>query len=239
MARLGSICSAAAAAILVLPLLLGGCAGILVVGGLAGAAGGGYIAAQERGVDGIADDYALKTAIESRLIKANPALQAGITTTVYQGRVLLTGQVATAAMKTMADGLAGSTPGVRALYSEVEVAPAPGMWDDAKDTWITAQLRSQLIIDRDIRSTNYTIDTANGSVYLIGSARSQSELDRVTDIARYIQGVRRVISYVELRPGASATPVAATPAPSAQSATPAPADTQRPAPRDAIEVQRL
>jgi osmotically-inducible protein OsmY len=59
------------------------------------------------------------------------------------------------------------------------------------------------MLDADIRSGNYTIETENGSVFLIGSARSQAELDRATRIARYIPGVQRVVSYVELRPGTS------------------------------------
>jgi hypothetical protein len=67
------------------------------------------------------------------------------------------------------------------------------------------------MLDPDIRSGNYTIDTQRGSVYLIGSARSQAELERATRIARYIPGVKRVITYVELRPGA---PVAQQPTPS-------------------------
>ena len=58
------------------------------------------------------------------------------------------------------------------------------------------------MLDPDIRSGNYTIDTQKGSVYLIGSARSQAELERATRIAQYIPGVKRVVSYVELRAGA-------------------------------------
>src|SRR5438309_9739452 len=53
---------------------------------------------------------------------------------------------------------------------------------------MTARLRSEFMLDADIRSGgNYTIETENGSVYLIGSARSQAELDRATRIARYIR----------------------------------------------------
>jgi hypothetical protein len=68
------------------------------------------------------------------------------------------------------------------------------------------------MLDPDIRSGNYTIDTQKGSVYLIGSARSRAELERATRIAQYIPGVKRVVSYVELRPGA---PVAEQPMPAA------------------------
>jgi osmotically-inducible protein OsmY len=131
--------------------------------------------------------------------------------------------------------VAGQTHDVRAVYNEIEVAPVEGVFNGANDAWITAQLRSQLVIDGDVRSVNYTIDTTNGSVYLIGSARSQSELDRATQIARYVPGVKRVVSYVEIRGG---SPVAAMPAPS----TGTNSGLERPgaaAPRSPIEVQKL
>jgi hypothetical protein len=149
-------------------------------------------------------------------------------------------------MKAAAAQIAGSTRNVRALYDEVEVAPTGSAWDDAKDAWITTRVRSEMVVDADVRSVNYTIDTANGSVYLIGSARSQGELDRATRIARYVPGVRRVVSYVEIRGGA---PIAAMPAgpgaapwtgPSGNPPSFSP-DAYRPAgaPQAPIEVQKL
>ena len=194
-----------------LPLTLGGCAGALLVA-LAGAAGGGYAAAQERGVDGAVSDLQIETNLESAFAAADPGLNEGITTTVYQGRVLLAGTVATPQMKASAVEIASRVSGIKGLYDNVELAPARATWDAGRDAWITARIRSELMLDPDIRSGNYTIDTQKGSVYLIGSARSQAELERATRIAQYIPGVKRVVSYVELRPGA---PVAEQPIPAA------------------------
>ena len=194
-----------------LPLTLGGCAGALLVGALAGAAGGGYAAAQERGVNGAVSDLDIETNVESGFSAVGPGLNEGITTTVYQGRVLLAGTAPTPQMKARAMEVASHVAGVKTLYDNVEVAPPRATWDVTKDAWITARIRSELLLDPDIRSGNYTIDTQKGSVYLIGSARSQAELERATRIARYIPDVRRVVTYVELRPGA---PVAEQPLPS-------------------------
>src|SRR5207302_1871225 len=216
---------AALICVLALPLGLGGCAGALVAGGIAAAAGGGYAAGQERGVGGAVDDFTIRSDVEKAMLMADPQLQGGVNTTVYQGRVLLTGRVASPQMKMTAAQVAGRTPNVRGIYDELEVASPEGMWDDAKDAWITARVRSELVLDTDVRSVNYTIDTANGSVYLIGSARSQAELDRATRIARYVPGVRRVVSYVEVR---SAAPIAAGPPAAVRSGA---------APRSSIEVQ--
>jgi osmotically-inducible protein OsmY len=212
---------------LALPLALGGCAGALVAGGIAAAAGGGYAAGQERGVGGAVDDFTVRSDVEKAILMADPQLQGGVNTTVYQGRVLLTGRIANPQMKMTAAQAAGRTPNVRGVYDELEVASPEGMWDDARDAWITARLRSELMLDTDVKSVNYSIDTANGSVYLIGSARSQSELDRATRIARYVPGVRRVVSYVEVR---TAAPIAAGPPPAMRPGA---------APRSPIEVQKL
>jgi osmotically-inducible protein OsmY len=238
MARLHFVSTLACAIALplVLSLALSGCVGVAVVGGLGAAAGGGYAASQERGIPGAADDFAIKTAVEQGLMKAELQLRGNsIATTVYDGRVLLTGRVASPELKGAAEQIASRTNGVRALYDEIEVAPAQGVWDAASDDWITTSVRSQLVFDPGVRSVNYTIDTANGSVYLIGSARSQGELDRATQIARYVPGVRRVVSYVEIRAG---SPVAAMPPPSAYPG-PGPGPVGPGAPQAPVEVQKL
>jgi len=235
MSRLNSI--VCVLGILMLPAMLGGCAGVLVVGGLAAAGSGGYAAGQERGVDGAVSDFGLQTDIERGFVAAGPGLQDGITTTVYQGRVLLTGHAATPDMKARAAQVASRTTGVRALYDEVEVTPPGSTWDGARDAWITARLRSEMMLDPDVRSANYTIDTSNGSVYLIGSARTQAELELATRIARYIPGVKRVVSYVELRSGSPIAERPPVPPPASGGGRPdMPAAAPRPAP---IEVQKL
>ncbi|MBV9826382.1 MAG: BON domain-containing protein [Alphaproteobacteria bacterium] len=222
---------------LAMPLALQGCAGLLLVGGLGAAGGAGYAAAQERGVDGTVNDFTIKTNIENALISTNPEMQKGVTTNVYGGRVVLTGRLPTEQMKIAAAGIAGRTPNVRSVYNEIVVAPDPGLWDGTRDAWINTQVRSQMVLDPTVRSVNYTVDTENGTVYLIGSARSQGELDRATQIARYVPGVRKVVSYVELRSG---SPVAAIPAPSQPLPDNAPPAGQPMAvPRAPIQVEKL
>ena len=238
MSRLNSILCVIC--IMALPMMLGGCAGALIVGGLAAAGGSGYAAAQERGVGGAVGDLDIQTDIERAFVDNGPGLQEGITTTVYQGRVMLTGRVATPDMKARAEQVSGRVTGVKALYDEVEVAPPGSTWDATKDSWITARLRSEMMLDPDIRSGNYTIDTSNGSVYLIGSARTQAELELATRIARYIPGVKRVVSYVELRPGAPIAERAPAPPPGPAPVTSGSPNMLGAAPRSApIEVQKL
>jgi osmotically-inducible protein OsmY len=183
------------------PLALGGCAGALVVGGLAAAGGAGYEAASERGVNGSYSDYSIKSGIENAWNNAGPDFFNDFSVTVYDRDALLTGDARDEGTKQRAFELASQIPGIQHIYNEVEVASAQNGWDSAQDAWISAQLRKDLILEQGVRSDNYTIETANSSIYLMGSARSQEELDKATYLARYVPGVRRVVSYVEIRSG--------------------------------------
>jgi osmotically-inducible protein OsmY len=220
--------------ILALPVVLGGCPAAIVAG-LGAAGGAGYAANQERGAGGSVDDFTIKTNIQSAWLKANPLMQTNLTVTVYEGRVLLTGTAPTAEFKAQAKDVASQVAGVRMVYNEVEVSPPESAWDSTKDTWITSRVRTELTFNPDVRSVNYTIETANKSVYLIGSARSQAELDIATTVARTTPDVKRVVSYVDIRPG---MPVAA------QNTVPPPAGGSSPgaptaAPTTPVEVQKL
>ena len=186
----------AIASTLLLSPCLGGCA-VAVVGGLAAAGGAGYEASQERGVNGTFDDMNVQSRINNQLNNQ----YGNITTTVYQGKVLLTGSSPSPETKAQAEQIASRSQGVNAVYNEIQVAPTEDPWQLAKDSWITTRLRSDLMFDRDVRSGNYTIETDRQSVYLLGSARSQAELDRATQLARYVPDVQRVVSYVEVRYG--------------------------------------
>ena len=82
----------------------------------------------------------------------------------------------------------------------LEASDAPG-----------GRVRTDLVFNADVRSGNYTIETDHGSVYLLGSARSQGELDKATQLARYVPGVQRVVSYVQVRYGEPNTAQASPP----------------------------
>jgi osmotically-inducible protein OsmY len=213
---------------------LGGCP-LAIVGGIVAAGGAGYAANQERGVTGTAGDFTVKTNIQAAWAQAGPDFPADFNATVYEGRVLLTGIAATPQIKDEAAQIASGVPGVRAVYDEIEVTPGETAWDSAKDAWITAQVRSDLVFSN-IRSVNYNVETVDHSVYLIGSARSQAELDHATGLARNVPGVKRVVSYVEIRPG---MPPGAEPPGPLPAAAEAPGDVPAAAPATPVEVQKL
>ena len=226
------------ASTLLLSPLLGGCA-VAVVGGVAAAGGAGYEAAQERGVNGTFDDFNLQSQINNAMNNRF----GDVTTTVYAGKVLLTGSSPTPLAKYQAEQIARATPGVAGVFNEIDVGPSEEAWQVAKDAWITARVRSDLVFDANVRSSNYTIETDRQSVYLMGSARSQAELERAAQLARYVPGVQRVVSYVDIRygepngvqPGTAQASIPAARAGGAMSTPAAPA----PSASAPIQVQRL
>lgn len=195
---------------LALPLSLTSCIVPIVAGG---AASTGYVVGQERDVSTQVNDSVIRAGINDKWLRFNSDMAHQLSLSIYDGRVLITGVVSNPEWKTAAPRLAWEVKGVKEVNSEIELSASQGLGDTARDELITTRLRSAILLDGQIRSINYTIDTVNGSVFLSGSARSQAELDKVTNYARNIPNVKRVVSYVRIRTGEPATPAGSTPTP--------------------------
>lgn len=178
--------------------VLGGCAGAVIGSGAAI----GTAAYQERGIRGVARDMATATRMRTKLLDAGEKYVTGVGVEVYEGRVLLTGTLAAEDMRAWAVSLAWKTDGVKDVINEIQIGNS-GFRDLATDSWITTQLQSKITFDRKILAINYSIETVNGTIYLIGIAQNQAELDRVMAHARAINYVKRIISHVRVKKAAS------------------------------------
>lgn len=179
-------------------LTLAGCSAPEIVMG--GAATVGVMAADERSVGTVIDDTTIKADISRRYFDYHvDNLFRPVSIEVNEGRVLLTGTVKTTELAIEAVRLAWQAEGVREVINEIKVGEGGGIGDYARDTWIATQLRSDLLFDKEIYSLNYNIEVEDGTVYLIGLAQDQEELDRVIEYARNVPRVRKVISYVRLK----------------------------------------
>ncbi len=174
--------------------LLSGCAPVILGGGAAV----GLAAAQERTIGAAIDDTVLQARVKDAMLqKSNVFLRVG--TEVLEGRVLLTGSVQNPEDRVEAVRLTWSVPGVREVLNEIQVAERGGIAANFADARITSTLRVQLMGDRNVRDINYSIDTVNGVVYLMGIAQDQAEMDRVVGYARNISGVKQVVNHAVLR----------------------------------------
>src|SRR5690606_17011214 len=88
--------------------------------------------------------------------------------------------------------------GVKQVINEIRVADSEGFPGFVKDNWITTRLRTAITFEKNIQSLNYSIDTVQGVVYLMGVAMNEAELSRVMEIARTIPNVKQVVSYVKM-----------------------------------------
>lgn len=186
----------AAVGLAVLAVGTTGCAP-LVVGGAA--AGGAVMAAtEERGIDGFISDAEIQAKINNLWFQHSLDLHSRLDMTVDHGRVLLTGKAKDAQMRLDAVRLAWQADGVKEVINEIQIDNESGILDSARDTWITTQIRGRLTFDKAIHSQNFSIDTVNGVVYLMGVAKSQGELDRAINHARSVPNVQRVVNYVRV-----------------------------------------
>ena len=117
---------------------------------------------------------------------------------VIEGRVLLTGSVPNPVDRVDAMRVTWQVDGVTEVLNEIQITNKNSLADFALDIWISTQLRAKLLLDKDIRAINYNVETVNQVVYLIGIAQGELELKRVTNHARTIENVQKVISHVRI-----------------------------------------
>lgn len=177
-------------------LSVGGCTGVGIVTGAAAVTG--IAAAQEGGLKRAYNDTLIKAQINEAWFQYNVDTFSKLETTINQGRVLITGVVQDPEHRVEAVRLAWQVKGVQQVINEIRVAESEGVAGFVKDSWITSKLRANLTFDRGVQSVNYSIDTVQGIVYLMGVAQNQMELNRVIETARTIKGVKQVVSYVKL-----------------------------------------
>lgn len=171
-----------------------GCAPVAVMGGASAAT---FTAAEERGVSGFWDDSKIKSKVLWTYNEKAEGLFGVIDVTVRQGKVLLTGKVDNPHKKVEAVRLAWTVKGVQAVLDEVKVGDDT-LGGYAKDSWITAKLKSKLVFDEHVHSINFNFQTIDGIVYIMGVARSQDELNRVLKAASTLEDVKEVVNYADV-----------------------------------------
>jgi len=175
------------------------CIPLAVVGG-AGAIG--YTAAEERSVGTAIDDVGIETQLKTKLLaQSNRAIFSKVTADSNEGKILLTGSVPDTQAKIKVYNMAAEISGVKQVMNELRID------SDAKfsarqyaaDVWISTQIESRLLFTKDVKSINYSVETDEGIVYLMGVAQNRDELSIVTQTAAEVPGVKKVISYVRVK----------------------------------------
>ena len=129
---------------------------------------------------------------------AEKLVDEGISTKVIDGHIFLSGKVDEPEEKLKIIKMSWETKGARSVQSAVIIKGQTNFKNAAKDVLITSQLRTALIFNKLTKSTNYTIDTINGKIYIFGIAMTKNEKKKVISEANEIHGVKEVVPSIIL-----------------------------------------
>jgi len=176
-------------------LVLSGCVGVASKG-IFGT--GVSVALDPRTVGTQVDDSIMQKNLAARVVLMDKKYLLSVKTKVLDGRIFLTGKVDNPEEKLKLTKLAWETSGVRSVRNDIKIKEEFNFQQSAKDILITSQLRSAMIFNKNIKATNYQIDTYKKKIYVYGIALTSDEKDLVVKEAEEILDVEDVIASIIL-----------------------------------------
>lgn len=144
------------------------------------------------------DDSIMQKNLSARIVLLDKKYLLAINSKVLDGRIFLTGKVDNPEEKLKLTKMAWETDGVRSVRNDVKIKEKFNFKQSAKDILITSQLRTAMILDKNIKASNYQIDTYKKKIYLYGIALTPEEKDKVVSEAKQILDVEDVIASILL-----------------------------------------
>tara|TARA_B100001063_G_scaffold243264_1_gene273539 strand:- start:1123 stop:1713 length:591 start_codon:yes stop_codon:yes gene_type:complete len=181
--------------LVIMSLFLFGCAGVSSKG-IFGT--GVSIAFDPRTVGTQIDDSIMEKSLSTRILLIDKKYFLSVKSKVLDGRIFLTGKVNNPEEKLQLTKLAWETKGVRSVRNDIKVKEEFNFKQSSKDLLITTQLRTALIINKNIKATNYQIDTYKKKIYIYGIAMTTEERELVLEEAKEILDVENVIASIIL-----------------------------------------
>jgi len=179
----------------IISLILSSCVGV----GSKGIFGTGVsIAFDPRSVGTQIDDSIMQKNLSTRIILVDKRYLISVKSKVLDGRIFLTGKVDNPEDKLKLTKMAWETQGVRSVRNDIKVKEEFNFKQSAKDLLITSQLRTALILNKNIKASNYQIDTYKKKIYIYGIAITSEEKDEVLIEAKQILDVKDVIASILL-----------------------------------------
>jgi len=176
-------------------LILSGCVGVSS-SGIFGT--GVSVALDPRSVGTQIDDSIMQKNLSARIILLDKKYLLSVKSKVLDGRIFMTGKIDNPEDKLKLTKLAWETDGVRSVRNDIKIKEEFNFKQSAKDILITSQLRTALILEKNIKATNYQIDTYKKKIYIYGIAMTSEEKDRVIEEAKQILDVKDVITSILL-----------------------------------------
>ena len=170
-------------------------AGILASGGATGM----VVAEGDRSFGAVVDDATIKINIAAKFINSDDNLFVDVSTSVLEGRVLLTGLVDNQEIRIDAVRRVWEVEGVNEVINEIQIGNRASLKEYAQDVWITTQVRGLAAKTVGLRSVAYNFETIQGKVYIVGITSRPEQLETIIDAVKTIKGVSEIINYVMVK----------------------------------------
>ena len=144
------------------------------------------------------DDSIMQKNLTAKMIIRDKKHLISVKTKVLDGRIFLTGKVDNPEEKLQLTKLSWEIKGVRSVRNDIKIKEEFNFKRSAKDILITSQLRTALIFNKNIKATNYQIDTYKKKIYVYGIALTSEEKDLVISEATEILDVENVVASILL-----------------------------------------
>ncbi|MDC3187577.1 BON domain-containing protein [Candidatus Pelagibacter sp.] len=175
--------------------ILSGCAGVSSKGVFGT---GVSVALDPRTLGTQIDDSIMQKTLTARILAKDKKYFLSVKSKVLDGRIFLTGKVDRTEEKLQITKIAWETKGTRSVRNDIKIKEEFNFKQSAKDILITTQLRTALIVNKNIKATNYQIDTYKKKIYVYGIAQTSEEKDLVISEAKEILDVENVIASIIL-----------------------------------------
>ena len=170
---------------------LSGCVEMMVGGAVMGA----VATADRRTLGAQTEDKTITVKAELRVPNiAGPDAHVNIAS--FNRKVLLTGEVMDAALKSKVEAEVRAIDGVQSVANEIEIGAPASYTSRSSDALITTKVKASLVDMKTISATSFKVVTERGTVYLMGRV-TQREGQIASDIARGVSGVVKVVKIFE------------------------------------------
>ncbi|UTW45164.1 BON domain-containing protein [bacterium SCSIO 12696] len=143
------------------------------------------------------NDLQIEVSVGVNIKKAHKELdRAHVNVHAHNGIVLLTGEVPSADLRTLAGDTARKFRGVRQVHNELQISGKSSLLARTTDTWLTTKVRSKFILEKNFKGSDVKIITEGNVVYLMGIV-SQEQGRKAANIASRTGGVKRVVKVFE------------------------------------------
>ncbi|STO63283.1 outer membrane lipoprotein [Haemophilus parahaemolyticus] len=160
------------------------------------AAVAGKVATDPRSAGTQVDDEILEEKVAQNLNNdAQLKTETRINVVVYNGKVLLIGQAPNYTAAETAKNIAAGVEGVKEVVNEIRTGEVIRASQVAIDSWITTTIKSKLLLNGEVKTTEVKVITENGEVFLIGKL-SHTQADAATEVARNVRGVSKVVKVI-------------------------------------------